>query len=54
MSCLHAAVLRAHGRDAESVFGEKRARGETHSEENVIFRKTWDVYMVSMISHHGD
>ena len=54
MSRLHAAALRAHGRDAESVFGEKRARGETHSEENVIFRKTWDAYMVPMISHHGD
>ena len=54
VSRLHAAALRAHGRDAESVFGEKRARGETHSEENVIFRKTWDAYMVPMISHHGD
>ena len=33
VSCLHAAALWAHGRDAESVFGdgEKRARGETHS-----------------------
>ena len=54
VSWLHAAALRAHGRDAESVFGGEKSEGRNTQRRKCYFSQDMGCMMVPMISHHGD